>query len=150
MNILLYSLKQACLLLIAVMVVVLGINVFMRYALSSPFFWTGEFTNLLLVWLSFLGVAVAAAERRHMVMDLLGKRLPATAARTLEVVISVAVVLICAYVVYSGVRLTAFNRVLESEELQISYAFFYAAVPVGFLCYLVFELGHLKSLITRN
>lgn len=150
MNMLLWLLKQVCLVIIITMVTVLGVNIFVRYALNSPLFWSGEFTNLMLIWLSFLGIAVAAAERRHMVMDLLGKRLPLPAARGLEIVISVVVVLICCYVVYSGVRLTVFNRVLYSEELQISYAYFYGAVPLGFFCYLVFELDHLKRLIAHD
>lgn len=147
MSLLLTVLKQACLLLIVALVVLLGTNVFMRYALGSPLSWSAELTELMLIWLSFLGLAVAAAERRHMAMDLLGRMLPAGAARALDGLISVVAIVTAAYIVISGIRLVDFNLGLNSEQLQISYAVFDAAVPVGFFCYLLFELRHLAGLV---
>ncbi|GAB3676117.1 TRAP transporter small permease [Salinisphaera aquimarina] len=147
MTLFLLGLKQFCALLIVALISLLGANVFMRYALGSPLFSTAEISHLLMVWLSFVGIAVAAAERRHMAMDLVDSLLPAHYARRLSIAISVVVVITSIYVVYSGVRLALFNQSLYSEQLQISYAFFYGAIPVGFFCYLLFELRHLVDLL---
>lgn len=145
----LVGLKQFCVLLIIALILLLGTNVFMRYVLGSPLFATAEVSHLLMVWLSFLGIAVAAAERRHMAMDLVDSMLPERSARLLSIAISLVVVATSMYVVYSGVRLTLFNRPLHSEQLQISYAYFYSAVPVGFFCYLLFEIRHLIGLLSK-
>lgn len=149
MSLLLRFVKLLCILLIIALILLLGVNVFLRYVLGAPWSWSGEMTELLLIWLSFLGMAVAAAERRHMAMDLLDRTLPASAGRALDALISVVAIATAAYIVVSGIRLVDFNLGLNSEQLQISYAFFDAAVPVSFFCYLLFELRHLAGLFSR-
>ncbi|MES1924925.1 TRAP transporter small permease [Salinisphaera sp. T31B1] len=148
MHVLLLVLKQFCVLLIVCLIALLGTNVFMRYALGSPLFSTAEISHLLMVWLSFIGLAVAAAERRHMAMDLVDTLLPVRPARGLSIVISLVVLATCVYIVYSGIRLALFNQSLYSEQLQISYAWFYGAIPVGFACYALFEAQHLIGLVS--
>lgn len=66
MRLLLNGVKVICLGFLLVLVVVLAVNVLMRYGFGSPFYWAEEAGQLLLVWLSFLGAALAGAERRHM------------------------------------------------------------------------------------
>lgn len=150
MKFLLYGLKQFCFLLLIALVLMLGVNVFMRYVMGSPIAWSIEAGRLLLIWLSFMGMAVAAAERRHMAMDLLRNAWKGGAKTGVEIVLSVIIILSCAYVVYYGVEITEFNRQLNSEELQISYSFFYAAIPAGFFFYLLFEIRYLMNVLAGH
>ena len=144
-NLLAQLLRYLCSALLVAMILVLGANVVMRYVFGSPLAWSGELSGLLLVWFSLLGLAVAAAERRHMAMDLLSNALPGLGRRALETLISLISIGVCGYLIYYGIQICQFNLSLNSEQLQISYAFFYAAIPVGFAFYLVFELLHLAG-----
>lgn len=66
-------------LFLVLMVVVVSLGVFFRYVLSAALVWYDEFASYLLVWLTFLGAAVASHRRRHIGFDLLQYRLePAT------------------------------------------------------------------------
>ena len=51
--------------LLVLMVVVVCLGVFFRYALNSALVWYDEFASYLLVWLTFYGAVVASYRRRH-------------------------------------------------------------------------------------
>ena len=62
---------------LAVMVVLVFGNVFLRYAFNTGITSSEEISRLLFVWLTFLGAIVALRERGHLGVDVLVRRLPA-------------------------------------------------------------------------
>ncbi len=56
--------------------VIITMAVFMRYVLGTSFSWTEEVPRYLLIWISFLGAAVAVQRGEHIAFDLLYNRLP--------------------------------------------------------------------------
>lgn len=147
MKYLFYLLKQVCFLILLSLITLLSVGVFLRYIVGSPIAWSTEATSLLLAWLSFLGLAVTAAERRHMLMDLLRNKWKGKFKTVIELVLSAIIIAASVYVIYYGVEISEFNASLTSEELQISYAYFYAAIPVGFFFYLLFEIQHVIGVL---
>jgi len=51
-------------------------GVFFRYALNSPLYWAEEAARLLLIWLSFVGAALAFQRNQHLAMDVVVRLLP--------------------------------------------------------------------------
>jgi TRAP-type C4-dicarboxylate transport system permease small subunit len=137
------SLSYLTFALLVTLVLLLFVNVVMRYFLRMPIEWTEEAGQLLLIWVTFLGAAMAAGERRHMAMDALKRKLSASHRRRAEIAISLLITGCLAIIAYYGWNMTMFNAARHSESLRISYALFYAAIPVGAALYSIFELAYL-------
>ncbi len=74
-------------LLLAAEVVVVGLAVFTRYALNQPIAGSDELATLVLVWLTFIGGAVATRRRAHLSVNLLVQQLPLPVQHWLEAVV---------------------------------------------------------------
>lgn len=87
------------------MILVVGLQVLTRWVLgdvidnSLP--WTVNLSQMLLVYITFIGAAVASAKREHISLDLLVSRLSDTKIRALAALRSI-VILVFVYVLVSG------------------------------------------------
>ncbi len=144
---LLYVVRQFCFFLLILLVVLLATNVFMRYVVKVPLDWTEEAGVLILVWITFMGAVIAAAEKKHMGMDLLLNKLRGKAKKIFITIINLVTILSLLIITYYGVDMTIYNLNLESESLQISYAFFYLPIPVGCLLFVIVEIDQLISML---
>ena len=74
-------LKFVIAILLAVMVVLVFGNVFLRYGFNSGITISEELSRWLMVWLTFLGAVVALREHAHLGVDTLVQALPAAGKR---------------------------------------------------------------------
>lgn len=91
------------------MVLLLGINVLLRYIIKKPIKGTVELEEFLLVILVFFGIAYTAIKKRHIKVDLVLKRLPESAQSVITSVtsalsIGLCVVMTWQIVVYAQIR----------------------------------------------
>ncbi|MBL7005901.1 MAG: TRAP transporter small permease [Spirochaetia bacterium] len=69
------SIYFAMILLVA-MTILIFINVFMRYILNSGIGWSEEIAKLLMVWFTFIAMAIGVKQGLHISLHLLPKKLP--------------------------------------------------------------------------
>jgi len=62
--------------LMTIMVTVLAVQVFSRYVLSFSFSWAEQFARICFVWLTMVGISLAAREKMHLKIELLQNILP--------------------------------------------------------------------------
>ena len=91
------------------MVLLLGVNVVLRYIIAKPIKGSVELEEFLLVILVYFGVAYTALKKRHIKVDLVLKRLPESTQAAIKSITSAISVGLCAVmtwqiVVYSQVR----------------------------------------------
>jgi TRAP-type C4-dicarboxylate transport system permease small subunit len=60
---------EVCMLFLAVIVVVLGLNVFLRYTFSSPLAWIPDLSTLLLIWITFVGASAFYKNQGHIAIQ---------------------------------------------------------------------------------
>ena len=147
MNMLVNAIKHFCFFLLMLLVILMATNVVMRYVVNEPLAWTEEAGILILVWLTFMSAVIAAAEKKHMGMDLFLTKLVGEKNLVVPAIISVITIVSLSIVTYYGMDITWYNLNLESESLQISYAYFYLAIPVGCLLFVIVEIHQLINLI---
>lgn len=113
---------------------VLALSVFtqvvMRYALSSPPFWTEELARFVLIWLTFVGVAAVQISREQIRVDWVQGMLPETGRRILHAVNSLIVLAVLAVIVWAGYAIAELGS-QTSPAMGISMHFIYGALPVG-------------------
>ena len=121
-----------------IMVIVFA-AVVMRYVLNTPWHWTEEVTELMLVLLTFFAVAEILRIRRHIKLTLLFDRFPKRLRKGLDVSFSIVGLLFCAVLARevidvawmaweAGMR----RPTLLSSSLVIPYSLM--AVGLIFLC----------------
>lgn len=113
--------------MLAVMVVLVFGNVFMRYALNSGFTLSEELSRWLFVWLTFMGAVVALRSKAHLGTDMLvGKLGPA--GKKICMGLSLLLMLYCLWLLFKGAyEQTVINLTSTSAVMEVSMAWFYAS-----------------------
>jgi len=112
---------------LALMVVLVFGNVFMRYAFNSGFTLSEELSRWLFVWLTFMGAVVALRSKSHLGTDMLvGKLGPF--GKKLCMGLSLMLMLYCLWLLFKGsYEQTLINLTSTSAVMEVSMAWFYAS-----------------------
>jgi TRAP-type C4-dicarboxylate transport system permease small subunit len=136
--------------LVLVLVVLLG--VFSRHILGDQVRWSEELARLLLVWISFLGGAIAYIDDKHLGVDLLTARLDTAAERIARFFCHLLVLAFALGVMtLGGTQLVAsrFDAGQLLPALQLNRGWFYAVIPVSGALITLFALGNLITFFTQ-
>jgi TRAP-type transport system small permease protein len=123
--------------LIATLVV---LAVVMRYAFNNPLTWGEELIVALLTWMVFLGAAAAVRSQMHIRIDVLGPvfRNPKfNWLNTLTVIVGIVILVTMIWACYAQVLE---ELVVASPMMNVSKAWFAAAMPVGLTLMLIHVL----------
>lgn len=121
------------------LLITVSLQVISRY---TPFnlVWTDEVARLIFVWFAMLSIAVAYIENKHLTLDLVYDKLKPGVQRALTLISNVLTLAVACMIAYTGFTLLRTVKIQESPITQLSMAWFYAAVPVGFTVISVFGL----------
>ena len=134
--------------LMAVMVVLVFGNVFMRYALNSGFTLSEELSRWLFVWMTFLGAVAALRENGHLGTDMLVGRLGPTGKR-ICMGLSLVLMLFCDWLIFKGsYDQLMINLDSSSAVMEVSMGWFYAAGVAFAVLSAPILLGDLWRLLT--
>jgi TRAP-type C4-dicarboxylate transport system permease small subunit len=110
--------------------------------------WSIELSTFLMLWVTFLGCAAAAARGAHMrVTEIIAYVLSAPARRWLEIGINLVVSAVLISIIWYGVRLSIRTWDQETTVLYWPVGLLYAAMPVGTLLTLVFIIHQTVRLV---
>jgi TRAP-type C4-dicarboxylate transport system permease small subunit len=133
---------------LAVMVVLVFGNVFMRYAFNSGFSVSEELSRWLFVWLTFLGAVVAVRNNQHLGTDMLvGKLGPL--GKKVCMGLSLLLMLYCLWLLFKGSYDQAvINWDTTSAVMEVSMSWFYASGMAFAVLAAPILLGDLWRLLT--
>ncbi|MBN1361766.1 MAG: TRAP transporter small permease [Sedimentisphaerales bacterium] len=130
-------------LILAAMALTMAANVFCRSVLKFSLYWGDELTQVLMVWLTFLGAAVAMREHAHYRFDYFSRVLHGRAKRlyllTTKIIVLVAIVLL----LYWSTLVTVRIRGWIMPAMEYSRAWVYGACPVGSAFMLIYGVRDL-------
>ncbi|MDO4724254.1 MAG: TRAP transporter small permease [Comamonadaceae bacterium] len=112
--------------------IVIGVG--FRYGLNRPMVWGEELMIGLFVWLVFVGASAAMRTCSHIRLDVLGGLAAKAWLRWLAPATVLLALGILAVLVYTSMEYVGYERLAYSPTLNISRAWFVAAMPVGFAC----------------
>jgi TRAP-type transport system small permease protein len=113
--------------MLAVMVVLVFGNVFMRYAFNSGFTVSEELSRWLFVWLTFLGAVVALRSNGHLGTDMLVGKLGPLGKR-ICMGLSLLLMLYCVWLIFKGsYDQSVVNWTSTSAVMEVSMSYFYAS-----------------------
>lgn len=133
---------------LALMVVLVFTNVFLRYAFNSGITVSEELSRWLFVWLTFLGAIVALNEGAHLGTDSLVSRLPIRGKKACLLIGHVLMLFICWLLFKGALEQVKINLESNSAAMEISMAIFYGCGMVFAVSGAVILLHNLWRLVT--
>lgn len=131
-----HAVNRLCEVLLALlgagMALVIGLQVFFRYALNDSLFWSEELGRMLLVWLTFVGATVAYRRGAHIGVDVVTSRLSGWPRRTVSLVALCASLVFFAASAVGGWRLLALVGFQTMPALGVSKQIPFAVLPASF------------------
>jgi TRAP-type C4-dicarboxylate transport system permease small subunit len=133
---------------LALMVVLVFGNVFMRYAFNSGFSVSEELSRWLFVWLTFLGAVVAVRDNGHLGTDMLVGRL-GPLGKKICMGLSLVLILFCLWLLFKGsYDQSVINWDTTSAVMEVSMSWFYASGMVFAVLSAPILLGDLWRLLS--
>lgn len=141
-------------LVLLVMVFIVFSNVLSRYFLNISISWSEEISRFMLVWLVFLGAALAYEKDEHLSLDILMRYLPKKAALFVKVIADFLVLFSIGLITKGGYSLTVNSWDWLSPATMTPYAYVYIVVPicsVALLLQTIYKLiCHIKQIISKE
>ncbi len=131
--------------LVLIMVSTIGmctVNIVLRYIIKTessfrPFPWVNELMQMGGIWIAFLAASMGVRSNSHISLtSLVDKHMSPKAGNILKKAAMVIVLATLAYLFYYGVKTTIFQKRSYLQNIHLSYAWFYASIPVG--CFYMF------------
>jgi TRAP-type transport system small permease protein len=130
-------------LLIGVVVITLA-NVWSRSFGSGAIVWVDESARRILIWMTFIGSALAVAKATHLRIDSLFGNAPRWLARALPPIVGGVAIAFFLLLIFGGGRFAISSMARITPGMQVSAAWTMASVPVGGFLFLLSFLGRLR------
>lgn len=119
--------------LLAVIVLLIMLQVIMRYVFENSLSWSEELTLWSFVWFIWLGISYAFKQRKHVKVTFFQDLLPDKVKQKLEVLIDIMIVCFLLIMTYQSYKLITLPYVLSQNSvvLNLPIAILYASAPVG-------------------
>ena len=134
---------------LGVMCTVVALNVFFRFVMDDALSWADELAMVLLVWMTFLGAAVAMRDKTHYLFSNFVRSLSGKSQRYARIVGSLLTLAMVLALLFWSTKVTYGIRDWVMPALGISRAFFYGACPVGTFCLLLYAVRDFVQLLQR-
>ncbi len=118
-------------LMFAIMVIVIFVQVIMRYGFNNSLSWSEELGKFLFVWLSWFGISIGARRGEHIKITMFTDRLSFVPAQYMNILSEIIVLGICAVTAYYGMVLVMTQSHVRFAGIKISMSWGYLSVTVG-------------------
>lgn len=116
-----------------IMVVVIALQIFMRYVMDNSLSWSEELARYCFIWLVYLGISLAVKKGRHMSVEILLVVLKGKAKIILNIISNLLFLSFALFAVFYGyeisVKLLTWGQ--SSPALNLPVGLVYLATPVG-------------------
>ncbi|WP_078553440.1 TRAP transporter small permease [Bacillus alkalicellulosilyticus] len=117
----------------AVMVVVIFLQVFMRYVMENSLSWSEELARFCFIWLVYIGISYGVKKQRHIKVDALLLLFKEKGKLVFNIISNLLFLAFAIFVVFYGYDMS--QKLLQfgqtSPALKIPMGFVYLAAPVG-------------------
>lgn len=114
------------------MVLIIFLNVVLRYGFNSGLMWSEEVALLLAVWFIFIAMALGVKENLHINITLIpAARLSKAASRALEILKNLVILVLAVVMLIYGWRLVGFTMRSIMPATQWPAGLLYAILPVS-------------------
>lgn len=136
----------------AVMVVVIGMQVFNRYVLGASLVWSEELGRFLFIWSVWVGCSFAMREDRHLRVTALSEFAGRRMRLALDAFAQITTLIFCGFAIVWGIGMIRFlmRTGQQAPALEIPIYWLYLALPFGMTLMAIRCLQKLYALFTGH
>ncbi|MFB5675216.1 TRAP transporter small permease [Paenibacillus terreus] len=131
---------------VALMTLIVTVQVITRKLFGFVFFWSEELTLLLLIWFSFLGIAIGFREKLHLAMDVISSKLSRGANRVLDIVIGLSTFAFGLYLIKYGWDFTKLMHPNRMSATEWPSSVMYVVMPITGVLVCIYSLLQLLGI----
>lgn len=135
---------------LSVMVLIVTWQVFSRYVLNTTPRWSEEITLVLMVWISFIGIAIGVRERLHIALEILARRLPEYVQVWLQRAISILTFLFGLALITQGWQFIEVAHFSTMPATGLPSSVLYAMVPISGIAVCIYTLLQVFGIRTEK
>jgi TRAP-type C4-dicarboxylate transport system permease small subunit len=137
--------------LLGIMLVSALVTVGTRYFFGKSFAWSEELIRYLIIWVSFLGAAVAYKEEGLVIFDMLVNAVHGKIKRNLLLFNNTVTLLFASYVFVNSIKTIMMPSIAKQKSigLQIPMSIPFLAVPLGLGLIVIFSINHYRVIIRK-
>ena len=137
-------------LILAAMSVIIFTNVVLRYTTNQSIEWAEEVARHMMIWLTFLGCGPVLRYGGHIAVENLQDSVPHAVAVAMRAVIAVLVLGLFVFLTWYGLEYLDRTQYQQTPATQISFAYIYAALPIGAVMTLIHWLLILRDYVFKR
>ena len=143
-----WTLDRVTLLLLTILLLVVGAQIFARYVLNHSLFWSEELARYLFIYLVFLGAAIVLRREGHIQVSFFVEQLSPRLRRAVAVLGDLLLLGFAGIVFIQSVRLAAMVWTVPTAALLIPWTLVYLGIVLGMGAMVLVILGTLRSHLT--
>lgn len=130
-------------LMFAITLVIVVVNVFMRYFVGYILPWGEEVATSCFVYTTFIGAAWCLRTHQHVGVDLVVDRLPAGVRKAVQLLTDLIIVFLNGYITYLSVLFIISSKMKTMPILKISSVYLNSSLFIGFGLMAIYSLANL-------
>lgn len=142
--------RWVLIIMLAVMSIIIFANVGLRYLTSQSIEWAEEVARHMMIWMTFIGCGPVLRYGGHIAVENLQDALPRQVAVALRALIALLLLGFFCFFVWFGVDYMDRTQYQQTPATQISFAWIYAALPVGMAMSIVHLLLIVRGYVTER
>lgn len=142
-------LDHLCVLFLIGLVLVVALQVVVRYTLDVSAPWTEEMARFLYVYLTFIGSAIVMKEGNHIIIDMLLNRLPFVIRKWVSVVIQIGILFFLIHFIIGNLQMTSVNsQVTSASMMWYKMSYLYIGMNLGAILMTFYTVGNIIKAFT--
>ena len=142
--------ESLVILLAGIIVAIVTAEVTLRYLFSHSMIFTEELSRYLMVWIVFLGSALAIRDGSHIHIQILVKRLGPRMQQNVKLASYALIIAFLVFITVEGLKILPRQLQQMCITIDISLFYFYLAIPVGSILMIIFLLPIIRQTLARK
>ena len=133
-----------------VLIAMVSTEVILRYVLSHSLIFTEELSRYLMVWIVFLGSALAIRDGSHIRITVLVNRLSPRLQQLMQMAAYCLTLIFLTVITIEGLKILPRQLHQMCITIDISLFYFYLAIPVGSILMIIFLLPSVQNAFSKK
>jgi TRAP-type C4-dicarboxylate transport system permease small subunit len=133
-----------------VIVTMVTTEVILRYIFSNSLIFTEELSRYLMVWIVFLGSALAIRDGSHIRISILANRLSPRLQQHMQLAAYCLTLIFLLVITIEGLKILPRQLYQMCITIDISLFYFYLAIPVGSILMIIFLLPSIRNTFSKK
>lgn len=144
------ALEAVMVIALIVMVLVMFMQVVLRYVFATGFAWTEELSRFMMIYMIFIGAAVLASHDGHISVTILDDLFKGVPKKILKLIQYVLTLVYCGVMGQLGLSTLAIVSRQKTPNLQITMDIVYAVIPASMILMGLYILAKIALLFTAQ